>query len=132
MKKWNLSNVLLRCFKRKQNLKHGNADMTLSRTFNTSSYMKREEERDSIEKNSTLSKTQIKQFIRENTIATNKHLTPEIELHLITPECPLWSSNGYDCPILDPFWAFYWPGGQALTRWSALFVTLNTYSKCFH
>ena len=63
-------------------------------------------------------------FITKNTEVTTNHLTPEIKLRLITPRCSLSHSSGEDCPITDPFWAFYWPGGQALTRsdflyWSA-------------
>ena len=58
----------------------------------------------------------VESFIKENTEITRKHLTPEIQLHLITPQCPLWHSRGDECPVADPFWAFYWPGGQALTR----------------
>ena len=38
-------------------------------------------------------------------------------LHLITPECDLWWGNGRDSPFaLDPFWAIYWPGGQAMSK----------------
>lgn len=55
--------------------------------------------------------------IARHTQATRDHLTPEIELRLITRECPLWHETTDQCPFTDPFWAFYWPGGQALTRW---------------
>ena len=38
-------------------------------------------------------------------------------LHLITPECDLWWGNGTESPFdLDPFWAIYWPGGQAMSK----------------
>lgn len=38
-------------------------------------------------------------------------------LHLITPECDLWWGNGHKSPFdLDPFWAIYWPGGQAMSK----------------
>jgi len=56
------------------------------------------------------------QQIRNETEITVDHLTPEIKLHIITPNCRLWHSNGEDSPFDDPFWAFFWPGGQALTR----------------
>ena len=56
------------------------------------------------------------EFIHMNTEISTEHLTPEIKLHLITPNCPLWKSKEGECPVPDPFWAFYWPGGQALTR----------------
>lgn len=57
------------------------------------------------------------QVITENTVETRNHLTPEISVRLITPSCKLWWSR-YDKTVFpsDPFWAFYWPGGQALTR----------------
>uniref|UniRef100_A0A1B0FP85 ETFB lysine methyltransferase n=1 Tax=Glossina morsitans morsitans TaxID=37546 RepID=A0A1B0FP85_GLOMM len=46
------------------------------------------------------------------------HLTPEILLHLITPECRLFNARlTAELENLfknDPFWGFYWPGGQAL------------------
>nr|CAD7459968.1 unnamed protein product [Timema tahoe] len=55
--------------------------------------------------------------ITENTQVSRDHLTPELSLHLITPSCKLWSANPIDVPFADPFWAFYWPGGQALSRY---------------
>ena len=65
----------------------------------------------------------IKQFILNNSNLCRDHLTPEIALHLMTPDCRLWGANVEqssrvleDHGIDDPFWAFYWPGGQALTR----------------
>lgn len=56
--------------------------------------------------------TQIKNL---TTICTN-HLTPEIKLHLITDQCKSWHSPADQCEFDDPFWAFYWPGGQAISR----------------
>ncbi|XKL64285.1 hypothetical protein PGB90_004371 [Kerria lacca] len=44
------------------------------------------------------------------------HLTPEIQLHLITPNCELWTADNAKSPFKDPFWSFYWPGGQSLSR----------------
>ncbi|XP_070572562.1 electron transfer flavoprotein beta subunit lysine methyltransferase-like [Ptychodera flava] len=58
----------------------------------------------------------IDEFIHQNTKISINHLTPEIKLRLITPECKLWTSPHEDCHVSDPFWAFYWPGGQVLTR----------------
>lgn len=55
-------------------------------------------------------------IITQHTVTTVDHLTPEISLRLITRECPLWHQTTDQCPFIDPFWAFYWPGGQALTR----------------
>lgn len=57
----------------------------------------------------------VKQIINATTICTN-HLTPEIKLHLITEQCKLWHSPADQCDFDDPFWAFYWPGGQAISR----------------
>uniref|UniRef100_A0A1B6LX18 ETFB lysine methyltransferase n=1 Tax=Graphocephala atropunctata TaxID=36148 RepID=A0A1B6LX18_9HEMI len=59
-----------------------------------------------------------KKIIERMTEVTNKRsLTPELSLHLVTPNCPLWEASYEECPVPDPFWAFYWPGGQALTRY---------------
>ncbi|PIK62959.1 hypothetical protein BSL78_00086 [Apostichopus japonicus] len=54
-------------------------------------------------------------IIEQTEVSTN-HLTPEIPLRLITRNCPLWHQKEDESVFKDPFWAFYWPGGQALTR----------------
>lgn len=54
--------------------------------------------------------------IRNATVVCTNHLTPEIKLHLITEQCKLWHSPANECQFNDPFWAFYWPGGQAISR----------------
>ena len=59
----------------------------------------------------------VMQNIKENTEISRDHLTPEIALHLITPNCKLWTALDGDIIFPDPFWAFYWPGGQVLTRY---------------
>ncbi|GAB1608530.1 electron transfer flavoprotein beta subunit lysine methyltransferase-like [Argonauta hians] len=59
---------------------------------------------------------QLSCLIKKVTEISTDHLTPEIKLRLITPNCYLWHSNGEECPFPDPFWAFYWPGGQSLAR----------------
>jgi len=46
---------------------------------------------------------------------TREHLTPEMALKLLTPECPAWSRPPEEGQN-EPFWAIYWPGGQALAR----------------
>ncbi|MFO1026231.1 MAG: 50S ribosomal protein L11 methyltransferase [Acetobacteraceae bacterium] len=58
-------------------------------------------------------------FIRANTVLTSATHVPEIRLHLATELTPIWQAteswlqeNGVD----PPFWAFAWPGGQALAR----------------
>lgn len=63
---------------------------------------------------------QVKQFAAQflrHTAPTRNHLTPELLLRLVTPSCPLWSAREEDCPFADPYWGFYWPGGQATARY---------------
>lgn len=55
-------------------------------------------------------------LILRHTVMSRDHLTPEIGLRLITPECVLWRAREEESPFKDPFWAIYWPGGQVLTR----------------
>lgn len=59
-----------------------------------------------------------RKIIEENTEITNEdNLTPEIRLYLITPRSKLWNAKTRDSPFKDsPFFAFYWAGGQGLTR----------------
>lgn len=54
--------------------------------------------------------------IKNTTVVCQNHLTPEIKLHLITAQCELWHLPADQCQFVDPFWAFYWPGGQAISR----------------
>lgn len=61
-------------------------------------------------------RAKLTKLIKGNTEITQDHMTPEIALHLITPKCKLWHEKGEDSPFVDPFWAFYWPGGQVLSR----------------
>ncbi|XP_014678775.1 PREDICTED: protein N-lysine methyltransferase METTL20-like [Priapulus caudatus] len=58
----------------------------------------------------------VAKWIEENTEVSRDHLTPELRLRLVTQNCWLWRARAEDCPYPDPFWAFYWPGGQVLTR----------------
>lgn len=60
-----------------------------------------------------------KKIIEQMTKVTNKHLlTPELHLRLVTKSCRLWEVNYEECQFPEPFWAFYWPGGEALTRYN--------------
>lgn len=55
---------------------------------------------------------------RETEVVENK-LVPELKLHLITPNCRLFHSKideSFPFP-LEPFWAFFWPGGISITRY---------------
>lgn len=58
-------------------------------------------------------------FVRDNTILATVTQVPEIRLHLASELTPIWQAteswlreNGAE----PPFWAFAWPGGQALAR----------------
>ncbi|XP_056138236.1 electron transfer flavoprotein beta subunit lysine methyltransferase [Lampris incognitus] len=64
------------------------------------------------------SDSDIRKFIVDNTeIVGDKSLTPEIKLRLFTPNCTFWDARPEIWPFSDPFWAIYWPGGQALARY---------------
>jgi predicted nicotinamide N-methyase len=58
-------------------------------------------------------------FIRSQTAVIAPPLMPEIRLHLATEITPIWQATEatLDASNLPPpYWAFAWPGGQALTR----------------
>jgi predicted nicotinamide N-methyase len=58
-------------------------------------------------------------FIRANTILTRACHVPEIQLHLATEITPIWQATEAwlaEHNVEPPFWAFAWPGGQALAR----------------
>ncbi|XP_054089909.1 electron transfer flavoprotein beta subunit lysine methyltransferase [Zeugodacus cucurbitae] len=64
----------------------------------------------------------VERLILQETKISRDHLTPEIALHLITPECRLFHEPVPNINVTklfkeDPFWAFYWPGGQAISRY---------------
>jgi predicted nicotinamide N-methyase len=59
------------------------------------------------------------EFVRANTVLIAPPLIPEITLHLATEITPIWQAT--ECwlnvhNIAPPFWAFAWPGSQALAR----------------
>ncbi|XP_018010419.1 electron transfer flavoprotein beta subunit lysine methyltransferase isoform X2 [Hyalella azteca] len=64
----------------------------------------------------TTSLTQNEAVVNETEIS-RCHLTPELPLRLITPQCRLWHAREDELPFPDPFWAFFWPGGQAVARY---------------
>ncbi|XP_046570148.1 electron transfer flavoprotein beta subunit lysine methyltransferase-like isoform X2 [Haliotis rubra] len=66
---------------------------------------------------SLLFQSSMRAEIMKHTELTRDHLTPEIQLYLVTRQCELWHSRGDNSPFVDPFWAFFWPGGQAVTRY---------------
>ncbi len=58
-------------------------------------------------------------FIRANTAAAFAPLVPEITLQLATEITPIWQASEAWLAaenVSPPFWAFAWPGGQALAR----------------
>lgn len=62
---------------------------------------------------------QRRSFIRSQTTLASPPLTPEIKLHLATEITPIWEATETTLAannLPPPYWAFAWPGGQALTR----------------
>ncbi len=58
-------------------------------------------------------------FIRAETVLAAPPLVPEIQLHLASEILPIWHATEADLErngLPPPYWAFAWPGGQALTR----------------
>lgn len=58
-------------------------------------------------------------FIAANTEIVSPPLVPEIRLRLATEITPIWQATETELEkigIPPPFWAFCWPGGQALAR----------------
>jgi predicted nicotinamide N-methyase len=59
-------------------------------------------------------------FILRQTELAAAPLTPEIKLYLATEVTPLWRATQANLDQADlppPYWAFAWPGGQALARY---------------
>ena len=59
-------------------------------------------------------------FIRANTAIGTPPLVPEIRLHLASEVTPLWYATEATLEktqLPPPYWAFAWPGGQALARY---------------
>lgn len=55
-----------------------------------------------------------------HTVEAAPWLCPELTMRLITHECPLWYRTEEEVVALGwstPYWAFAWPGGQALARY---------------
>jgi predicted nicotinamide N-methyase len=58
-------------------------------------------------------------FIQAQTTLAQPPLTPEIKLYLATEITPIWEATEATLEannLPPPYWAFAWPGGQALTR----------------
>jgi predicted nicotinamide N-methyase len=59
-------------------------------------------------------------FVRTNTVLAAPPLVPEVRLHLASEVTPLWEATEAALERLQlppPYWAFAWPGGQALARY---------------
>lgn len=58
-------------------------------------------------------------LIRDNTVVTATALVPELQLYLASDITPLWQVTEEELERADlppPYWAFAWPGSQALAR----------------
>lgn len=58
-------------------------------------------------------------FVAANTVIGSAPLVPEIVLHLASEITPIWHATEAwlaERNLAPPFWAFAWPGGQALAR----------------
>jgi predicted nicotinamide N-methyase len=58
-------------------------------------------------------------FIRANTVSQRMLLVPEISLLLASEITPIWQATEdwlRERGLQPPYWAFAWPGGQALAR----------------
>lgn len=61
----------------------------------------------------------IDDFIRANTVLEAPSMVPELRLHLATEITPIWRASEADLErmgVPPPYWAFCWPGGQAIAR----------------
>jgi predicted nicotinamide N-methyase len=59
------------------------------------------------------------EFIRANTCQSTALLVPEIVLYLASEITPIWQATEdwlRERALQPPYWAFAWPGGQALAR----------------
>jgi predicted nicotinamide N-methyase len=59
------------------------------------------------------------EFIRAETKLSSPPLVPEIRLHLASDSIALWkrTEDFAEGQLPPPYWAFAWPGGQALARY---------------
>jgi predicted nicotinamide N-methyase len=59
------------------------------------------------------------EFVAQHTAISRAPLVPEVALHLASEITPIWQATEAwlaEQNIEPPFWAFAWPGGQALAR----------------
>jgi predicted nicotinamide N-methyase len=58
-------------------------------------------------------------FVEAHTTIGTASIVPEVQLHLATEITPIWQATEAwlkENNVEPPFWAFAWPGGQALAR----------------
>ena len=63
--------------------------------------------------------TDAEAFLRAHVTPARAPLVPEITLYLATEITPIWQATEdwlHHSGLAPPFWAFAWPGGQALAR----------------
>jgi predicted nicotinamide N-methyase len=68
----------------------------------------------------TIAPSGAEEFITAHTLLTHAPLVPEIALYLATEITPIWQASETWLAARDlapPYWAFAWPGGQALARY---------------
>ena len=61
----------------------------------------------------------LESFVRTHAAVGSPSLCPEIRLHLATLLIPVWEAEQMrraEPYVAPPYWAFCWPGGQALAR----------------
>jgi predicted nicotinamide N-methyase len=60
----------------------------------------------------------LERFVLQHTSLTSAPLVPEISLHLASDSRHIFQARAEFVPSADwpPYWAFAWPGGQALAR----------------
>lgn len=66
-----------------------------------------------------MSQSTIDAFIRANTVLEAPSMVPELRLHLATEITPIWRATETaleEMGVPPPYWAFCWPGGQAIAR----------------
>lgn len=59
-------------------------------------------------------------FIRAQTVLKSASAVPELRLYLADEALPLWQATEAELQqsnVPPPYWAFAWPGGQALARY---------------
>ncbi|HSI06681.1 MAG: methyltransferase [Myxococcota bacterium] len=62
----------------------------------------------------------MRELVRRNTVPAVLPFIPELRLHLVTEETPLWRATDAHLEregLASPYWAFAWAGGQSVARY---------------